>query len=395
MAAESSRGIKRRDFLASGLVALGAAALGPGIWRHALASQAEPGRSPYGPLQEPDANGLMLPQGFTSRVIAMAGVPLVGTSYVWHTFPDGGVTYPTKDGGWIYVSNSEVPGGLGGAGAVRFARDGSIVDAYPILTGTSSNCAGGPTPWGTWLSCEEFDGGRVWECDPFGKREPIVHDAMGVFSHESAAVDPVRKHVYLTEDKPDGLFYRFTPTRYPDLSEGRLDVAVIQPGGRTLWRRVPDPSATGRPTRQQVGGSKRFNGGEGTWYDDGLVYFTTKNDDRVWTYNTQTRRTEILYDAGRLANPPLTGVDNVMVAKSSGDLFVAEDGGDLDIVMITQDRVVARFLKVTGLQHTGSELAGPALDPSGTRLYFSSQRGFSRGVTFEVTGPFRKSGRRR
>src|SRR5688572_5788594 len=127
MAAESARTIRRRDFLASGLVALGAAALGPGIWRHALANQTEPGRSPYGPLQEPDANGLMLPEGFTSHVIAMAGLPVAGTTYVWHTFPDGGATYPTTDGGWIYVSNSEVPGGLGGAGAVRFARDATIV----------------------------------------------------------------------------------------------------------------------------------------------------------------------------------------------------------------------------------------------------------------------------
>jgi uncharacterized protein len=391
----SVRAIRRRDFLASGLVALGAAALGPGVWRQALGAEAKPGRSPYGPLQDPDANGLMLPRGFTSRVIAIGGLPLLGTTYVWHTFPDGGATFRTKDGGWIYTSNSEVPGGLGGAGAVRFDRDGEVVDAYPILTGTSTNCAGGPTPWGTWVSCEEHDEGRVWECDPYGEKEPVVHEAMGVFSHESAAVDPVRKQVYLTEDEPDGRFYRFTPTRYPDLSKGRLEVAQVLDGGRTRWRRVPDPSASATPTRMQVRGSKRFNGGEGTWYDAGIVYFTTKNDDRVWTYDTRSARMSILYDGRALANPPLLGVDNVMVAKSSGDLFVAEDGDDLDIVMITQDRVVARFLKLTGNQHFASELAGPALDPSGKRLYFSSQRGFGRGVTFEVSGPFRKSGRRR
>lgn len=389
------RTIRRRDFLASGLVALGAAVLGPGVWRQALGAEAKPGGSPYGRLQDPDANGLMLPRGFTSRVIAIAGLPVMGTTYAWHTFPDGGATFRTKDGGWIYTSNSEVPGGLGGAGAVRFDRDGEIVDAYPILTGTSTNCAGGPTPWGTWLSCEEHDDGRVWECDPFGEKKAVVHDAMGVFSHESAAVDPVRKQVYLTEDEPDGRFYRFTPKRYPNLGSGRLDVAQVLSGGRTVWHRGPDPSASSTPTRMQVRGSKRFNGGEGTWYDDGIVYFTTKNDDRVWTYDTRSARMSVLYDGLALTNPPLLGVDNVMVAKSSGDLFVAEDGDDLDIVLITQDRVVARFLKVTGLQHTGSELAGPALDPSGKRLYFSSQRGFSRGVTFEVSGPFRKSGRSR
>lgn len=387
-----SRNIRRRDFLSSGLVALGAAALGPGVWRHALAEVAEPGRSPYGPLQEPDANGLMLPRGFSSRVVATGGLPVLGSAYVWHTFPDGGATYATKDG-WIYVSNSEVPGGLGGAGAIRFARDGDIADAYPILTGTSTNCAGGPTPWGTWLSCEEFDGGRVWECDPHGEKDPVVHDAMGVFAHEAAAVDPVHRRVYLTEDVSDGCFYRYVPARYPDLRRGRLEVAEVRSGGRTVWHEVPDPSATDRPTREQVRGATRFRGGEGTWYDDGRVYFTTKVDDRVWVYDTSDDRMQILYDAGRLASPPLTGVDNVMVAKASGDVYIAEDGGDLDIVMITPDRVVARFLKLTGTMHTGSEIAGPALDPSGRRLYFSSQRGFSRGVTYEVTGPFRRTRR--
>ncbi len=389
------RPIRRRDFLSSGLVALGAIALGPGVWRAALAGPAKEGKGPYGPLNPADANGLMLPDGFTSRIIAIGGTPLLPSDYLWHTFPDGAATYRTKDKGWIYVSNSEVPGGLGGAGAVRFASDGAVVDAYPILTGTSNNCAGGPTPWGTWLSCEENDSGRVWECDPLGEREAVVHDAMGVFAHEAAAVDPVRKYVYLTEDKPDGRFYRFKPAAYPKLDKGRLEVAQVLRDGRTTWHKVPDPSAASTPTRLQVKQSRVFNGGEGTWYDDGLVYFTTKGDNRVWTYDTRRSRLEILYDDDVLKNPPLTGVDNVTMAKASGDLFVAEDGGDLDIVLITQDRTVARFLKLTGDMHTGSEIAGPALDPSGKRLYFSSQRGLARGVTYEVTGPFRTNGRRR
>jgi uncharacterized protein len=384
------RTIRRRDFLASGLVALGAVACGPAGWRRALAAVAEPGRSPYGSLNAPDGNGLMLPDGFTSRVVAIAGTPVVGSTYIWHTFPDGGASFPAEKGGWIYVSNSEVPGGLGGTGALRFAKDGSVVDAYPILSGTSSNCAGGPTPWRTWLSCEEQDTGRVWECDPSGERDAVVHDAMGVFKHEAAAVDPVHRQVYLTEDQPDGRFYRFTPAAYPKIGKGRLDVAQVLQGGKTAWHRVPDPSAANAATRLQVKRSTRFDGGEGTWYDAGIVYFTTKGDDRVWTYDTNRSRMGVLYDAGKLKDPPLTGVDNIMVSRASGDVFVAEDGGDLDIVMITPDRVVARFLKLTGAQHTRSEITGPALDPSGRRLYFSSQRGFGRGVTYEVTGPFRK-----
>jgi secreted PhoX family phosphatase len=332
----------------------------------------------------------MLPKGFTSRVIAYGGLPVLGTTYLWHTFPDGGATFPTLDGGWVYVSNSEVPGGQGGAGAVRFARDGAIVDAYPILTGTSTNCAGGPTPWGTWLSCEEHEAGRVWECDPLGEREAVVHEAMGVFQHEAAAVDPVRKHVYLTEDVPDGRFYRFVPSAYPNLSKGRLEVAQVLKDGRTIWHKVPDASATDAPTRAQVSKAKVFKGGEGTWYDAGIVYFTTKGDNRVWTYDTRRSRMGLLYDAGKLKDPPLTGVDNVMVSRASGDVFIAEDGGDMEVVLITPNRVVARLLKLTGFAAEQSEITGPALDPYNKRFYFSSQRGYVRGVTYEVTGPFRK-----
>jgi hypothetical protein len=391
--------IKRRDFLASGLVAIGATIAGPAVWRRALAAPAQTAVSPYGPLLAPDANGVRLPEGFTSRVIARSLAAVGLTTYLWHVFPDGGATYPVDDGGWIYVSNSEVPGGLGGVGAVRFAPDGDIVDAYPILQGSSSNCAGGPTPWGTWLSCEESDTGRVWECDPYGAKPAVVLPAMGVFTHESAAVDEVRRRVYLTEDEGDGRFYRFTPASYPDLSSGQLEVArvhdikAVAKGGRSevSWIEVPDPSAASGTTRTQVPTSTPFDGGEGTWFDSGIVYFTSKGDNRVWAFDTLDDTIEILYDDDLTPNPPLSGVDNVFVSRVSGDLFVAEDGGDLQVVMITPDRTVAPLLQVVGTAHEGSELAGPAMNPAQDRFYFSSQRGNGFGVTFEITGPFRRT----
>ena len=110
--------------------------------------------------------------------------------------------------------------------AVRFDAEGEIADAYRILEGSTSNCAGGPTPWGTWLTCEEplDKRGRVWECDPTGATEAVVHDAMGIWNHEAAAVDPEGEAVYLTEDDPAGLLYRYTPAAYPDLSEGHGEV---------------------------------------------------------------------------------------------------------------------------------------------------------------------------
>lgn len=136
----------RRSFLRSTAIAAGVTALGPAFWRNAYAATALPGAGPYGGLRPVDANGVMLPAGFTSRVLAVTGQVVVGTSYLWHAAPDGGAVFPQDDGGWVYTSNSEVPF-VGGAGALRFGPDGEVVDAYRLLTGTSLNCAGGPTPW--------------------------------------------------------------------------------------------------------------------------------------------------------------------------------------------------------------------------------------------------------
>jgi secreted PhoX family phosphatase len=392
---------RRREFLRGGLVGATLLAFGPGFWRDALAAPATPAVGPYGPLQPPDANGLMLPKGFSSRVVAQGGLPVSGTTYPWHIFSDGAATYPTSDGGYILVSNSEVPAaGQGGASAIRFGRDGSIEDAYRILAGTSTNCAGGPTPWGTWLSCEEIDRGQVWECKPEGPASAaVVHPAMGVFQHEAAAVDPAGKRVYLTEDVSSGGFYRFMPTDYPDLSAGLLEIARVRAGGAVEWVKVPDPAATTTPTRDQVQGATRFRRGEGMWFDSGTVYVATTSDSRIHAYDTRSERIEVLYDAGALENPPLTDVDNITVSRS-GDLFVCEDTGGadpFDIGLITPDRRVSRFLKVTGPQHgqgdteASSELAGVVFDPSGRRMYFASQRAFFTGVVYEVSGPFRAS----
>ncbi|WBB72279.1 DUF839 domain-containing protein [Micromonospora sp. WMMD1128] len=386
----------RRTVLRAVTVAGGTAFAGS-LWAAAApATPAQPGPGPYGDLLAADANGLQVPAGFTGRVVARSGQRVPGTSYVWHPAPDGGACFPAGDG-WIYVSNSEVPL-VGGASALRFAADGSVAAAYRILSDTNSNCAGGATPWGTWLSCEEVPLGRVFETWPGGGRSGEERTRMGRFKHEAAACDPGRQVVYLTEDEPDGCFYRYLPDRWGDLRTGRLQVLCARDGqvtGPVTWQDVPDRDGFPVPTRRQVRDAQSFDGGEGCWYADDTCWFTTKGDNRVWAYDAVAQRLDLAYDDSLVETgaAPLTGVDNI-TGSAGGDLYVAEDGGDMEINMITPAGVVTPFARLLG--QASSEITGPAFSPDGSRLYFSSQRGTSGakagsgGITYEVRGPFRR-----
>jgi secreted PhoX family phosphatase len=344
----------------------------------------------YGPRRPPDEHGIVLPEGFRARVVARGGERVAGTGYVWHEASDGAAVFSAREGGWILVSNSETD--HGGASAIRFRPDGRIADAYRILGGTTANCSGGATPWGTWLSCEEVPNGRVWECDPTGRRRAVVHPAMGVFKHEAAAVDHRSRRIYLTEDLADGALYRFTPDRWGDLSSGVLEVALVQRGGSVRWREVPDLSGESRPTRDQVPGATRFARAEGIHYHGGTVYLATTLDIVVHAYDTRRNRMGVVYDGLALrGRPPLTGVDQLTVSPA-GEVFVCEDNkeGQIDIGVISPSGPVTRFLTLVGPHHAGSEATGVAFDRSGRRMYFASQRAGRAGEIYEVSGPFRR-----
>lgn len=420
---------ERRRFLRRGLVASGVLAVGPGLWgcttqgspRSALSvdMQNKVSNIPNlaDTLQEvavenaPDSR-MVIPRGFAVREVARTGQrPHPGSSYIWHSEPDGGATFAMQDGGWVYVSNSEVDAWRqGGVGALRFNANGDLIDSYSICTGTTNNCAGGPTPWGTWLTCEEIDQGMVHECDPTGRQPAVPAPALGVFKHEAAAVDPVHRHIYLTEDVEDGNFYRFVPEHYPqdgraDLRKGRLEVAVVT-GDDPLatrpveWRPVPnpiprledeDPSRQELPTRRQIPEAEAFNGGEGCWYHEGVVYFTTKGDNRVWAVDTNAGTIDLVYDkqSQQAFNPGIDDVDNLVVS-AGGDVLVAEDGSEMRLVVVGPD--VQPFELVNVIGQRGSEICGPAFSPDGERLYFSSQRGYTGdyrdGRIYEMRGPF-------
>lgn len=418
----------RRSFLKAGIIAGGGGAVVPLAFVSPAAAKssisgAAPGESPYGPLSDtPDENGLLLPAGFTSRIVAIGGDPVGDTDYEWHPFPDGAGTFEDGQGGWYYVCNSEVFDFMapdsGGVSCIHFSADGEIVDAYRILSGSNSNCAGGVTPWGTWLSGEEnFAGtGRLWECDPTGKKEAVFHEAMGRWTREAAAIDPKDQMVYMTEDHREGRVYRFTPTNYPDLSQGSLEVCVVGSDGSVSWAPIADPSGSSTPTRDQVPESTIFSGNEGIWYHDGWIYFTSKNDHSVHGIDLRAQTYTLIWkgdpDGLGTEGAVLSHVDNITVDAGSGDLYVAEDGGNMEVVMITAEGAIAPFVRVVGDGHEPSEVTGPVFNPKRDRLYFSSQRGPSNrdlaeilpgfapidalgavgkaaGITYEISGPFR------
>jgi len=204
----------------------------------------------------------------------------------------------------------------------------------------------------------------------------------------------------MTEDLIDGRLYRFTPVRWHDLSEGLLEVATVARGGRVTWTEVPDPSARHVDTRRQVRGSSRFKRAEGIWHDDGIVYIATTGDDRVYAYDIRRERIDVIYDGlGQEGYAPLMRVDQ-LTANRAGEVFVCEDIAtkEIDIGLIDRRGRVSKFLSATGPIHAGSELTGVTFDPSGSRMYFSSQRAYGKndglpgpGAIFEVSGPFRRA----
>jgi secreted PhoX family phosphatase len=332
--------------------------------------------------------------------------------------------------------------GIGGTTTLEVDREGKLIRQFLSLTGTVRNCAGGPTPWGSWVSCEETTGVAGDLYAPSDKPEqgirvaqthgynfevsaaadglvrPVPLKAMGRFNHEAVAVDPRTGYVYQTEDRGDGAFYRYRPHQRGDLAGGGVLEALrlrpkayhgadtsnwtpspttIRPRGRLdiEWIPVadPDPAKDILRTEAKAAGAATFARGEGIYWSRGFLYFacTSGGPDKlgqIWRLRPglsteETDTLELFIEVGKGA--PLNNPDNLCVSPG-GELVICEDGGGEQFVVGANRK--GQLYRIARNALNESEFAGAAFSPDGRLLFFNIQ---NPGITFVVTGPWRKT----
>ena len=436
--------LSRRRFLAS---AVGAAVLsGPFAalqMRAAVAApKGRPADSPdYGPLApvRDHTTGLpllALPRGFEYVSFGWTGDPMddglrtPSSHDGMGAFRDGDVVrlvrnHERGDGAGAFVAAGYTYDARSGGGTTNLAFDpdgGRWLGAYASLAGTVRNCAGGPTPWGSWLSCEEtflIDGlphGYVFEVPADGHSNAQPLRALGRFSHEALAVDPATGIVYLTEDRGDSRFYRFIPATPGQLAlGGRLEAMVLDgtrdtalaAGGDAWgvsWVPIANPDPVGDTVRAAAAaqGAARIVRGEGCWYGHGLVYFNSTSggaagEGQVFALDpVQATLTCVFASPGPevLDNP-----DNIAVSPHGG-LVLCEDGENpvQSLHGLTPDGEIFRFAEnhvvLAGERNgirgdfSGSEWAGATFEPKGGNWLFVNIQ--TPGITFAITGPWKQ-----
>jgi hypothetical protein len=463
----------RRDFLAAGLLGAGAISLG-------LFAYARRGASVHGSdiaesmgrlrLVADETTGLpllRLPEGFRYRTLSWAGSAM----HDGHIVPGAadGMGVVRQQGSRVtLVRNHELQGSSGAMGDPALAYDNTpggtttlvfdteseaLVDSWVSLGGTLYNCAGGVTPWGSWLSCEEAplspalfhlpkprkqsywdidrthrEHGFVFEVPAEGVARPEPILAMGQFYHEAVAFDPATGIAYMTEDNgPNAGFYRFLPTEPGRLlAGGRLqmmkvdlrpdmsDYLILGQEMDVGWVDIPDPTQGFTPGNRNgdgvasqglAAGGSRFIALEGCTFSAGTVYFTSKLGGRamsgyVLAYEPAREKIRMVYESP--GHDQFSGPDNLVVSPR-GSLVICEDrltvakGGQM-VCGLTQAGEFFSFCQVNpDIQgsHGGHDLAATALTSEWAGATFSADGEwlflnlYLPGVTVAITGPWR------
>jgi uncharacterized protein len=419
----------------------------------------------YGPLVADPLGILALPKGFSYTLLARSGMTPT-LDGVHPSDPDGMGVFRGKRGGSVLVTNHENsgsepykvppvpgltydPGATGGTSTIVVDRTGNRLKEYTSLAGTDNNCAGGITPWGTWLTCEEterragqgpntLNHGYVFEVDPASRaanmgKSPVPLKFMGRYSHEAVAVDPDTARVYLTEDAsgPNGLYYRWTPPTGFTPGHGALRTLALTTGGSTAgrlqamrcfqgrqhitdlseatrvgtrykveWVDVPDRDATTISVRNQFTADQitRSRKLEGQWWaDDGAFFVSSyaRTDDgsvhphngQVWFYDPK-RRTVTLKTIFGVNPDPDTDNGNF---DGPDNITVSPHGG---LILAEDGEGIQHLVGVTSQgkayplarnDYNDSEFCGPAFSANGHILFVNIQ---SPGFTLAITGPW-------
>lgn len=458
--------LSRRQFGLAGLTTLAFA----GMSRFALAQETYVNEvTGYGALRADPAGLLDLPEGFSYQIVSRAGDVMSDGFHAPSNF-DGMGCFAAGDGKVALVRNHELT--LNAAGWSRSAAGtnaqlqerlnkgphfGRAPDGRPVaggtstvivdvasgkreseflsLTGTSTNCAGGQTPWGSWLTCEEAvvkapessqSHGWVFEVPSAHKGlvTPVPLKDMGRYRHEAAAVDPKSGIVYLTEDREDGLFFRFLPNQPGEMAKGgRLQALgwadTALPADSRNWTGLDLAPRTARPVRwidmdgtdspeddlRQRGNAKgavRFARGEG-------IHLAVEPDGRTAVYVTctsggpkklgQIMKYVLSPEEGAPYEVAEPGLLEIFVESQDGRVF--EYGDNLTVspqghLIVCEDRATDARNHLRGVAPSGkiyalgrlnadTELAGACFTPDGQGLFVNA---YHPGITFLIRGPW-------
>lgn len=458
----------RRDFLkSSSLISLGFLGLN-NFAVNAATTVLKEDTYGFGPLSHKLGDILSLPKGFTANLISESGANMQD-GLVSPGNHDGMGAFAGKNGKVILIRNHELspyskngPFGSGFslvnkinknkiydfAGGKRTCVGGTTTMVYDeakgkvdleylSLVGTVRNCAGGVTPWNSWVTCEESDlkkgdeqgtlekdhgyNFEVKASDMIMLTDPIPLKAMGRFVHEAVAVHRSTGIVFQTEDMGDACFYRYIPKEYGNLHKGgKLQALVIKewksadtrnwkdstkifPQKKSFeveWLDLDNVEAPDNDLRLRAyaKGAARFARGEGIWFGKNELYFVCTNGGSK-TYGQIFKYTPSKYEGkpeeknnpGKLElfmEPNNTDIfqycDNLTVAPW-GDVVICEDKNDARIIGITPQG--KSYVIAQNIGYRKSEFAGPVFSPSGKTLFINIQ---SPGVTLAITGPWNK-----